>query len=149
MAADGALSYALLRAAKAHKAVAATLLREIGLYPGQELLLMHLWDEDDRTQAELVRALTLDASTVTRMVVRLEERGVVRRRASSVDARAVIVSLTAHGRKVCEQVREVWAQIEDVTIAALTERQRADMLQSLRKITAALAAEGATGAQPT
>ncbi|MGH2531715.1 MAG: hypothetical protein ACRDJW_05360 [Thermomicrobiales bacterium] len=72
LAAAGPVSYAIVQLAKAHKAIAASLLRKIGLYPGQELVFMHLSDEDARTQAELVRALNPDASTVARMVFRLE-----------------------------------------------------------------------------
>ncbi len=140
MAAAGPLSYALVQAAKAHKARAALLLREIGLYPAQELVLMHLWDRDDRSQSELVRVLNLDPSTVTRTVARLDEQGIVRRQASAVDGRAVIVSLTPRGRELCSEVGRVWGELEALATSGLSERQRADMLRGLRRITGALTA---------
>ena len=144
-AAEGPLSYLLMRAAKAHKAHAAVLLREIGLYPGQELLLMQLWDRDGQTQTDLVRALRLDPSTVTRMVGRLEEQGVVSRVASPRDGRAVIISLTPHGRDLQGDVRRIWADLEQTAIARMTERQRSEFLDGLELIVTALDGTGGDG----
>lgn len=138
MAAAGPVGYALVLAAKAHKTRAAVLLREIGLYPAQELVLMHLWDEDDRSQADLVRALNLDASTVTRTVARLDEQGIVRRRPSSDDGRAVIVSLTPRGRRLCDEVDRVWGKLEAAATSGMSDRQRADLLRGLRRMTSTL-----------
>jgi DNA-binding MarR family transcriptional regulator len=140
LAADGPLGYALVQAAKAHKARASVLLREIGLYPGQELLLMHLCDRDEQTQAALVRALNLDASTVTRMVARLEQQGIVRTQASPQDRRAVIVALTPRGRRLCPEVRRVWNDLEALTTRGMSERQRSELLRALRRLTGALTA---------
>lgn len=138
-AAAGPLSYAIVQVAKAHKAAAATLLREIGLHPGQELLLMQLADRDRRTQGELVRALGLDASTVARMVARLEQQGVVARERSASDRRAVVVSLTAHGAALGDRVRDAWAELERLTTAPLTERERDELTRTLRRIAGELA----------
>jgi DNA-binding MarR family transcriptional regulator len=140
MAADGPLGYALVQAAKAHKARASELLRGIGLYPGQELLLMHLWDRDEQTQAELVRALNLDASTVTRTVTRLEQQGIVRTRASARDRRAVIVALTPRGRRLCPEVRRVWGELEALTTEGMSERRRGELARALRRIADTLTA---------
>ena len=144
MAAAGPVGYALVQAAKSHKARATVLLREIGLYPAQELVLMHLWDEDDRSQADLVRVLNLDASTVTRTVARLDEQGIVRRRPSSDDGRAVIVSLTSRGRQLCDEVGRVWGELEAAATSGMSDRQRADMLRGLRRMTSTLSSTDPT-----
>ncbi len=143
LAADGPVSYALVRLAKAHRDVAAALLRDIGLYPGQELMLMHLRDRDERTQAELVRALNLDPSTVTRMLARLEEQGVVKQRASSTDRRAVVVSLTPRGAKLCGEIRCLWTELEAATTQGMPKRDRDDVLRALQRMADRLAAEDA------
>jgi DNA-binding MarR family transcriptional regulator len=139
VAARGRVSYTLVQVAKMHKAYCAVLLREIGLYPGQELLLMQLWDRDSQTQADLVRALRLDASTVTRMVGRLEQQDIIRRRASPKDGRAVIISLTARGKRLRGKVERVWQELEDATVREMSPRQRQEFLRGLRRIAAALA----------
>jgi len=73
-------------------------LRELGLAPGQELLLMQLWDRDGCSQSDLVDRLGLDPSTVTKMLQRLERDGRVCRSRSGDDGRVTIVSLTEAGR---------------------------------------------------
>ena len=40
----GPLSHAIFRLARVHRMLAGQLLRRCGLHPGQELLLMHLWE---------------------------------------------------------------------------------------------------------
>lgn len=143
LAADGPVSYAIVRLAKTHKVVAAVLLRELGLYPGQELLLMHLWDSDRQTQAELVRALRLDASTVAKMAARLEQQRIVHREASATDRRTVTVSLTPHGIALCKQLRRLWADLEAVTTEGMSAQDRDDLLRITRYLTNRLAAPSA------
>jgi DNA-binding MarR family transcriptional regulator len=138
-ASEGPLSFAITQLAKAHRATAAGLLRELGLYPGQELLLMQLWDRDRQTSGELVRALNLDASTVTRMVIRLEEQGIVRREPSPMDGRAVIVALTDRGKQLAEAVRTAWAELERITTAGMSRRERDDLLVAIRRLVGDLA----------
>jgi len=128
-----------MRAAKAHKAHAGVLLRELGLYPGQELLLMQLWDRDGQIQSDLVRSLQLDPSTVTRMVGRLEEQGVVSRAISPTDRRAVVITLTARGQSLQDDVRRVWTELEQATIESLSEQTRSQVLDGLESIVGALA----------
>jgi DNA-binding MarR family transcriptional regulator len=133
-ASEGPLSFAIMQLAKAHRAAAAGLLRDLGLYPGQELLLMQLWDRDRQTSGELVRAMNLDASTVTRMVIRLEEQGIVRRERSPMDGRAVIVALTDRGKQLAKAVRTAWAELERITTAGMSEREREDLLAAIRRL---------------
>ena len=138
-AAGGPISYSIFQLARAHRAAAGVLLRELGIYPGQELLLMQLWDKDHRTQTELLRALDLDASTVTRMVTRLERQDLVRREVSTRDRRAVIVSLTPRGEALRGAVRRMWAELEATTTRGWSEQDRDDGLRMLRRITKGLA----------
>ncbi len=130
VATGGPISYAIFQLAKTHRATAGVLLREIGLHPGQELLLMRLRDDDRRTQAELVAELGLDASTVTRMVARLERQGLIERTPSPHDGRAMIVSLTASGIERCEDVRSMWSELEQVTTHGMSSGER-DTLHAL------------------
>ena len=69
----GKLSYAIFTLARAHRGYAAELLRELGLHPGQELLLMQLLDRDGQTQSELLDSVGLDHSTVSKSLGRMEE----------------------------------------------------------------------------
>jgi len=50
----GPVSFAIFSLARAHRGFAGELLRDFGLHPGQELLLMQLLDRDGQTQSELL-----------------------------------------------------------------------------------------------
>jgi DNA-binding MarR family transcriptional regulator len=56
------------------------------------------------TMNELAQLLGLDKSSVTGLVDRAERRGFVRRAASTSDGRAVLVKLTATGRRLASRV---------------------------------------------
>lgn len=134
MAEPSPISQALAAAARAHIAVAARLLRAHGLYPGQELLLMMLWEADHQSQSELARALGNDLSTVSRTAQSLERSGLVTRRPSQEDRRSVTVSLTPAGRSLQPAVEQAWTALETATTAGLSDRQRGELLRLLRRI---------------
>jgi MarR family transcriptional regulator, organic hydroperoxide resistance regulator len=128
------VSHALARVARLHRAAAGQLLRRCGLYPGQELLMMQLWDHGPQSQAQLIDLIDLDASTVTRMVQRLEQAGFVRRHRSRADRRTVVVEPTAAAQALRGQVVQAWRQLEDLTLHGLAESERASLIELLDKI---------------
>ncbi|BCJ26134.1 MarR family winged helix-turn-helix transcriptional regulator [Actinocatenispora sera] len=136
----GPVSAMVPRLARAHWLVAGELLQRVGLYPGQELLLMQLWEHDHRSQSELARALGLDPSTVARTVRSLEQQGLLTRAGSPSDRRARVVSLTRAGRDLRPAVEQVWADLETITTRDMTPRQRADAVRLMRRMEATLQA---------
>jgi len=69
-----------------------------GVTADQYVVLAVLAEEDDVTQKELTRLTYSDANTVTAMLNRLEEKGLVERQACDRDGRARRVRLTKRGR---------------------------------------------------
>jgi MarR family transcriptional regulator, organic hydroperoxide resistance regulator len=128
------ISHAIADAARTHLAVADRLLREHGLYPGQEVLLMRLWRADHQSQAELARALGKGTSTVGRTVQSLERSGLVTRSRSQADRRSVVVSLTPAGSGLRQEIDQMWADLEARAAAGLSNRQRAELLRLLRHV---------------
>ena len=117
------LSAAIFQLARAHRAYAAELLREHGLHPGQELVLLHLLEQDHRSQGALLEAVGLDHSTLSRSLSRMEAAGLVRRRPSEQDRRAVVVSLTPKGERLRQPLHDVWAQLERTTTQGLSGQE--------------------------
>lgn len=66
-------------------------------YP-QYLALLVLWERDDITVKALGERLFLDSGTITPLVKRLENRGLVARKRNEEDERQVRIKLTAEGR---------------------------------------------------
>ena len=85
----GPVSRALAQVVRLHRTAAGELLKSTGLYPGQEVLMMHLWAAGVVRQADLINALVLDPSTVTKMLQRLQRAGKVTRTTDPADRRAV------------------------------------------------------------
>lgn len=142
------VSAALFSAARAHRTVASELLRESGLYAGQEMLMMRLWEAGEQRQVDLIATLGLDPSTVTRMVQRLEQAGFVSRRPSPTDRRAVLVTATRAGQALRGQVQAAWSALEEVTTAGLDERDRETLVRLLGRAEANLGRAQSTERQP-
>ncbi|WP_433171435.1 MarR family winged helix-turn-helix transcriptional regulator [Actinoallomurus sp. CA-150999] len=141
--ADAPMSEAIFRAARVHRITAGNLLRETGLYPGQELLMMQLWERGEQRQTDLIKTLGLDPSTVTKMLRRLEQSGFVTRRPSSHDRRAVVVNTTRAGRALRDRVLQAWRELEEITARGLTDEEYAQAMYLLARIEANL-----TGTSP-
>src|SRR5258708_26175144 len=70
-----------------------------GVTPVQYALLKVLWDRDDQSGAELGERLLLDSATMTGLLDRLEQAGLIERKAHVTDRRVNKVVLTARGRR--------------------------------------------------
>lgn len=132
--ADTPLSQAVFRLARLHKSVAAQLLRDTGLRPGQELVLMSLWAQGPQRLVDLVQRLDSDAPTMTRSIARLEKAGLVSRDRSSQDGRVVIVQATEESQALRPQVDAAWAALERLTVGAASEQRQAELLLALREL---------------
>ncbi|MER6650884.1 MarR family winged helix-turn-helix transcriptional regulator [Streptomyces sp. NPDC000971] len=130
----GPVSHAVSRVARLHRMTAGRLLKGLGLYPGQEFLMMHLWDNGAVRQAELIKAMDLDPSTVTKMLQRLEQVGHVRRRPDPGDRRAVLVEATERSCALRAEVRDAWSGLEEHTLADLDAAERAELIRLLAKV---------------
>jgi MarR family transcriptional regulator, organic hydroperoxide resistance regulator len=136
----GPTVHAVFRLSRMHKTIIGGLLRELGLAPGQELLLLQLWDRDRCSQADLVARLGLDPSTVTKMLQRLERDGWVGREPSPRDRRVMVVTLTPAGRGLQDAVTVLWSELEAQTVKSLDPAERAEFLRLLRKVESGLRA---------
>ncbi|MFB5676848.1 MarR family winged helix-turn-helix transcriptional regulator [Paenibacillus terreus] len=116
------------------------MLREAGLYPGQEIVLMQLWHRDSQSQNSLSRSLRLDHSTIAKSVRRLEEAGLVTCSRSEEDKRVTIVSLTQAGREFEPKVIEAWSKLEEITTQVLNDEEKMLFTALAHKIAASLEA---------
>src|SRR3989441_12647390 len=73
------------------------ILQRFGLTPGDSKALMHLDSEMAQSMGSLAAAWSCDASNATWMVDRLEQRGLVERRAVAGERRVKAVVLTSEG----------------------------------------------------
>ena len=108
---DRQLCFSLYSAQLAMTRTYRPLLEELGLTYPQYLVLLALWEEDGSTVSSLGERLCLDSGTLTPLLVRLEERRLVRRRRGAADAREVLIHLTALGRSLEERAVSVRSRV--------------------------------------
>lgn len=135
----GALNHAILSVARLHRMLAGHLLRRVGLHPGQELVMMQLWDRGPQRQTDLVRLLGSDAATMTRTVRRLENAGFVRRHPCATDKRVTIIEPTAASNALRGEVERVWMDLETSVAEGMTPAQRTEAVEVLSRIEESLA----------
>lgn len=129
-------AYSLARVCKAHRANVGEKLAGVGLYVGQEMVLVELWEQDGLRGGELAERLGVEAPTVTKMLRRLEACGLVERRRDSSDARSFRVHLTQRGREVEGPVTRCWEEVEEKTLAGMTAGERKTFYRLLAKVRA-------------
>jgi DNA-binding MarR family transcriptional regulator len=134
----GPMSYAIFQLARAHRAYAATMLREMDLHPGQELLLMHLLDRDGQTQSELLDSVGLDHSTVSKSLRRMQDAGLLVREPAAHDRRVMVVHLTDKGRAMREPLAALWQALEETSARNLSEQQAESFVETAYAITEAI-----------
>lgn len=78
-------------------------LDELDLTYPQYLVMMVLWEEQTQTVNQLGEKLMLDSGTLTPLLKRLEQKGIISRKRSSEDERVVFISLTNEGISLLDQ----------------------------------------------
>jgi DNA-binding MarR family transcriptional regulator len=129
---------ALAKVCKAHRGSVGELLAEVGLYVGQEMVLIELWREDGLRGGELAARLGVEPPTITKMLRRLERCGFVDRRPDPSDARSFRVYLTDEGRSLEEPVARCWEKVEEKTFAGMGAGERRTFHRLLTKVRANL-----------
>jgi DNA-binding MarR family transcriptional regulator len=114
-----ALNQAIRLLTLRHRARVGVLLAPLGLYPGQEVLLLELDRTGPRIQAQLSEALGCEPPTITLMTRKLEASGHIRRAPAPTDRRATVVELTRSGKALADRVKDIWRDLAAETVAGL------------------------------
>jgi MarR family transcriptional regulator for hemolysin len=72
-------------------------------------------------QKALAAALTLDGSSVVRLLDALQAAGLIERREEDADRRAKIITLTERGLSIIEQVEAASRQVRNATLMGLSD----------------------------
>ena len=86
-------------------------LDELGLTYTQYITMMVLWEHKAMTVKALGQELYLDSGTLTPLLKKLEEKGLVTRRRSDLDERNLIVTITESGEALKDQALHIPAEM--------------------------------------
>lgn len=82
-------------------------LKPFGITYTQYIVLLALWEEKSATVGTLCARLYLDNGTITPLLKKMEEAGLVKRSRSKQDERVVTVDVTEKGWQLRDAVKEV------------------------------------------
>ncbi len=128
----------LANVGRLHATRADQALERIGLYRGQGILLMILSHDDGLTHSEIAEKLEISLPSATKVIKRMEALEYVQRRPDPVDERVSRVFLQEKGWAVIQQIRKVFAQIDQVLFNNLTPEERATLMHLLMKVYSSL-----------
>ena len=120
-------------------------LSSCGITADQFVVLAALRQADASTQKELVQRTSSDPSTLRAMLVLLEQKGLVERRAHPTDGRARSVRLTAAGQHT---IKQAWSLTDDLRLRMARAMRTADiavLIDSLEEVVREMVGPSATG----
>lgn len=105
-----------------------------GLTNAQWMPLYKLSRQDVITAAELSRGMGLDAGATTRLLDRLEAKGLCQRERSEEDRRVVKLSLTREGQQAAKAVPEALSRVHNSALAGFTPEEWETLKNLLRRM---------------
>lgn len=108
---DEMVCFSLYAATRATTQAYRTLLEPWGLTYPQYLVLVTLWVEGDQTVSSLGDHLQLDSGTLSPLLRRMEQAGLVKRERRSDDERVVTVGIGERGRELRPELAHIPARI--------------------------------------
>jgi DNA-binding MarR family transcriptional regulator len=126
------LCFALYSASRALTRAYGPLLEPLGITYPQYVVFLTLWERDGRPVHELGTCLGLDSGTLTPLLKRLEERGLVARRRDREDERVVKIYLTAAGKALRTKARRIPPAIAEKTGFDIEDPKQLAALVKLR-----------------
>lgn len=98
----------------------------------QYITMLVLWETNQMTVKELGTRLYLDSGTLTPLLKKLEEKGLITRRRSTADERNLIVTLTPQGEALREMAVDIPGEMTKCLV--LTREERITLYRLLYKM---------------
>ncbi len=114
--------------------------RKGGLHHGQANLLLLIFQNDGASQRDLAEQLDVRPSSMTEMLTKLEQNGLIVRKQDDKDQRVMRIHLTEKGKEAAEEIAESKDALAESLFGALTEDEQEQMLNLTEKLCASLEA---------
>ena len=133
---DQRLCLALYTASRAMTARYRVALGQLGLTYPQYLVMVLLWEEGTCSVGGIGHRLSLDSSTLSPLLKRLQAMDLVTRTRATNDERLMLVGLTERGAQLHEDAAQVTVDICEAT--GITVAQQLELVATLRELTVQL-----------
>ena len=101
---------------------------------GQPKVLDYLKDHDGAGQKEIAAACHIEPATLTSVLNRMEEKGMIERRMRNGNRRSLYVFLTEKGKELSDVVEREFDRAEEQALAGFSPEEREECRRMLRRI---------------
>ena len=109
-------------------------LKDTGLTLGQPKVLDYLKDHDGASQKEIAAGCLIEAGSLTSILNRMEEKGLIERRTLNGNRRTFHIFLTEAGKKSQKLVEQTFTEIERQALNEISEEEYETFMSVYRKI---------------
>lgn len=109
--------------------------REHGLRIEEIHVLFRLFAKDYQTVKELAVQTGIEPSTLSRLLVRMQHKSLIRKRRQSEDNRAIRVSLTDKGRKLAQARQPTFREYESIILRGFSAEDAQMIRSALMRMT--------------
>ena len=101
---------------------------------GQPKVLDYLKEHNGVSQKEIAAGCHIEAASLTSILSRMEEKGMIERKMLNGNRRSLYVFLTDFGKELCDTVEQEFHNIEEIVFAGITEEERQKFMDTFVKI---------------
>ena len=99
-------------------------LKDTGLTLGQPKVLDYLKDHDGASQKEIAAGCLIEAGSLTSILNRMEEKGLIERKMLNGNRRSFHIFMTESGKKNQKLVEEAFKKIEKTALNGISEEEQ-------------------------
>lgn len=109
-------------------------LKDTGLTIGQPKILDYLKDHDGAGQKDIARGCHIEPGTLTTLLNRMEDAGLVERRTLNGNRRSLYVFLTEKGKDQVKLVTEAFSSMEEEAFRGISETECETLMRLMHRV---------------
>ena len=109
-------------------------LKDTGLTLGQPKVLDYLKDHDGASQKEIAAGCLIEAGSLTSILNRMEEKGLIERKMLNGNRRTFHIFITESGKKNQKLVEETFEKIEETALNNVSEEEQKVFMEIFLRI---------------
>ena len=109
-------------------------IKDTGLTIGQPKILDYLKEHDGSNQKEIARACFLEAGSLTTILNKMEEKGLIERRMWNGNRRSFHIFMTEEGKRKQQMVDKAFKEIEQKALSGILEEEYERFLNIYKRI---------------
>ena len=109
-------------------------LKDTGLTLGQPKVLDYLKDHDGASQKEIAAGCLIEAGSLTSILNRMEEKGLIERKMLNGNRRTFHIFMTESGKKNQKLIEETFEKIEETALNNISEEEQKVFMEIFYRI---------------